>query len=77
MLDWWPAGFYDGFAGECRRLENVVSSFGECRRDNELWHTFLLFPSTLFPYSFLHSLAAVPEVVVLLVLRFSSLGSQE
>ena len=34
---------YEGFVGECRRLENVNSSFGECRRDNESWHLFLPF----------------------------------
>ena len=52
--------------GFCRRMrlffENVDSSFGECRRDNESWHISLLYPSTLFPYSFLHSFAAVTEL---------------
>jgi hypothetical protein len=43
-------------------FENVDSSFGECRRDNESWHISLLYPSTLFPYSFLHSFAAVTEL---------------
>ena len=41
-----------GFVGECRRLENANLSFGECRRGNESWHPFLLFPSILFPFFF-------------------------